>query len=74
LSLVDGRDGESKGEFLEVHSRIRRTEQTDLEITFYSKHVIVNNTDQSLLFLQRKDPKEKRLVALACQNVAMESE
>jgi hypothetical protein len=43
---------------LELCARIKSTEQTDLEITFYCENCIVNNTDQNLSFWT---PDKKRL-------------
>ena len=43
------------GETLEIMARIMKTDQTDLEITFYSKHSIVNNTDQHLMYRTKKE-------------------
>ena len=47
IYLVDGREATEGRDAtsLAIFARIRKTEQTRLEITFYSKHTIINNTD-----------------------------
>ena len=57
FSLVD----KSSGQTLEIAAKIKSTEQTDLEITFYVSHCLINNTDQLLGF--QSDKKSK----LPCQ-------
>jgi len=41
ITLVD----RTTGQTLELGAKIRSTDQTDLEITFYSQNCFVNNTD-----------------------------
>jgi hypothetical protein len=53
--LVD----KSLGVPLELTARIRATEQTDLEITFYCQNCIVNNTDQPI---QLWNPENKKRI------------
>jgi hypothetical protein len=49
---------------LQIGAKIKSTEQTDLEITFYCNNCILNNTDQNIVILS-SDSQKKRL---ACQN------
>ena len=45
------------GQPLELCARIRATEQTDLEITFYSQNCIVNNTGEDMMFWSTENKK-----------------
>ena len=50
------------GQILELGAKIRSTDQTDLEITFYCQNCFVNNTDQNIVLLSTEGKKQK----LAC--------
>ena len=54
----------STGQPMEISSRIRQSEQTDLELTFYSKACLLNYTDQNLTFFNSEGKKQ----ILPCQN------
>jgi len=58
ITLVD----KTGGQTLELGAKIRSTDQTDLEITFYSQNCFVNNTDQNIVLLSAEGKKQK----LAC--------
>ena len=51
------------GQPLELCAKIRATEQTDLEITFYCQNCIVNNTDQNIVLWSPEGKKR-----LPCQS------
>ena len=54
LTIVD----RTNGEMLEIHSSIRATDQTDLEITFFCQNVFVNNMDLDVfLFTNDRVPR-----------------
>ena len=55
VKLVD----KSNGQVLELAAKIRSTDQTDLEITFYCHNCIVNNTDQNIILLSTEQKKQK---------------
>ena len=44
ITLIDPQSGQT----LDIGAKIKSTEQTDLEITFYSYNCFVNNTDQTI--------------------------
>ena len=55
VKLVD----KSNGQVLELAAKMRSTDQTDLEITFYCHNCIVNNTDQNIVLLSTEQKKQK---------------
>ena len=59
ITLVD----RTTGQTLDLCAKIKSTEQTDLEITFYCQNCIVNNTDQNIVLWSQEGKKR-----LACQN------
>ena len=50
-------------EQLQIFANIHETESTDLQITFYSERIIVNDTGQHLAIIKQDANKEYRAIA-----------